>query len=228
MRVRLPVRCLAAVFAATSIGVADGDDRPRCPMQPARVRLQMPASGFTSLDEEAEIDCPGTLPASKWNRRPAGTVTLFVSANGPSGSGRYWNLVVGIAKPQQRKPIRGICLTASTLGWRTLQAYAGLPLKWIDDLDGDGKAELIVWDSFSIGAGDLLGEYGLTAWVYRPVSEGTLSIDWLLSRRMARDVATTYRMPPRSPDPGGIRAKAAAALELFANERCVCGTDRTP
>jgi len=95
-------------------------------------------------------------------------------------------------------------------------------LSWLDDLDNDGRAELIIWSSFPLRKDPSLAEYGLIAWVYRLTSDDSLAIDWGLSRRMAREVAEAYRSPLDSTDPylGLLRTEAADALERFADERC--------
>jgi hypothetical protein len=162
------------------------------------------------------------VPAKKWIRNHSGSFDLFVYADGPSGSGRFWNITVGVAGRQHLKPTLGVCLVTSTVGWRTLQRYKKAPLPWLDDLDNDGRAELIIWSSFPLRKDSSLAEYGLIAWVYRLTSEDSLAIDWGLSRRMAREVAEAYRSPLDSTDPylGSLRAEAAEALERFADERC--------
>ncbi len=114
----------------------------------------------------------------------------------------------------------------STLGWRTLQAFRQSPLQWIDDVDADGNAELIIWDSFPIFENPSMASFGLMAWVYRPVSPELLLIDWALSRRMARELAQAYRMPLRTGSLTELRAKAAEALELFAREGCTSEPQR--
>jgi len=95
-------------------------------------------------------------------------------------------------------------------------------LSWLDDIDNDGRAELIIWSSFPLREDPSLAEYGLIAWVYRLTSENSLAIDWGLSRRMAREIAEAYRSPLDSTDPypGPLRTEAAEALERFADERC--------
>ncbi len=227
MRVPLRFRSLALLVAVTGAGILHGDDRKPCLMQPAHALIQLPARGFAALDGEAETDCARDVPSSKWRRGSAGPLALFVFADGPAGSGRYWNVAVGISSPHQQRPVRGVCLTTSTVGWRTLQLFAGAPLRWVDDLDGDGKAELIIWDSFSLGGEDTAAEFGLTAWVYRPNSAGVFLIDWVLTRRLARDIAAVYREAPPVTANSRIRFRAAAALELFANDQCTCGSART-
>jgi hypothetical protein len=196
---------------------------PRCLMRPDRLEMRLPNRGFTWLQGEDLRGRCDDVPAKKWIRGPSGALDLFVYADGPSGSGRFWNVTVGVARNQQPKPIRGVCLMTSTLGWRTLQRYKKTPLPWLDDPDHDGKAELIIWSSFPLREDASLAEYGLIAWVYRLTSEDSLTIDWGLSRRMAREIAESYRSPLDSTDSPylkPLRNKAAEALERFADDRC--------
>jgi hypothetical protein len=111
----------------------------------------------------------------------------------------------------------------NTSGWRTLQRYKQAPLPWLDDLDNDGRAELIIWSSFPLQEDASSADYGLIAWVYRLTSEDSLTIDWGLSRQMAREIAAAYRSPlysTGSPYLRPLRSKAAEALERFADDRC--------
>jgi hypothetical protein len=149
-------------------------------------------------------------------------MNLFVHADGPEGSGRFWTVTVGVSAGHLLKPTRGICLSASTLGWRTLERYSKGPLPWLDDVDGDGSAEFLLWDSFPLHDEAIMVEYALMAWVYRLVSEESLAIDWGMSRTLARLLAKEYRssLDDKAGYPEGLRAKAAEALESFANERC--------
>ena len=205
------------------LGLADNVIPPPCLMSPNHLEMRLPDRGFTWLPGE---DFGGTcemVPAKKkWARSPFGSADLFVYADGPSGSGRIWNVTVGVAGRQHSKPTRGVCFTTSTLGWRTLQGYKKTPLPWIEDLDHDGKAELIIWSSFPLREDASWAEYGLVAWVYRLTSTNSLAIDWGLSRRMAREIAEAYRSSldstagPLAP----LRTEAAEALERFAEERC--------
>jgi hypothetical protein len=145
-----------------------------------------------------------------------------VHVDGPTGSGHYWDVTIGVAGRRDSEPTRGNCLTTSTVGWRTLQRYKKGPLPWMDDLDNDGKAELIMWSSFPLHEDPSLAEYGIMAWVYRLASKDSLVIDWDLSRRLARLIAEEYRAPLYTavPYPGRLRTEAADALESFADERC--------
>jgi hypothetical protein len=210
---------------------------PPCSMQTDRLEIHLPSRGFTWLPTENLSGRCADLPAKSWIRKRSGSLDLFVYADGPSGSGRYWNVTVGVAERQQSKPTHGVCLMTSTVGWRTLQQYERIPLPWLDDLDRDGSSELIIWDRFPLREEASLAEYSLVAWVYRLRSHDLLTINWDLSRRMARELAQAYRAPldstklqpkvmPRAKrfyipvNLGMLRAEAAKSLEQFADERC--------
>jgi hypothetical protein len=195
---------------------------PPCLVRPDHFQLRLPRHGFRWLEgQESEGRCED-VPAKKWFRQPSGSVDLLVYADGPSGSGRYWNVTIGVQKRQQSKPVRGICLITSTVGWRTLQQWKRAPLAWLDDLDDDGKAELMIWNSFRLREDASMAEYGLMAWVYRVESENSLAIDWDLSRKMAREIAEAYRssLDLMTPYTGPLQKEAAEALEQFADEGC--------
>jgi hypothetical protein len=205
-----------------SLVLADESSIPHCLMRPDYLEIRLPSRGFTWLPGEDFHGRCDTVPAKEWIRRPSGSLDLFVYADGPSGSGRFWNVTVGVAERQNSKPIRGVCFTTSTLGWRTLQQYKNVPLAWLNDLDKDGSAKLIIWSSFPLREDASMADSGLMAWVYRLASKDSLAIDWGLSRRMAREIAEAYRSPLESTDSyfGLLRIKAAEALERFANEGC--------
>jgi hypothetical protein len=192
-------------------------------MRPDRIEIALPSRGFTWLQDEASSGSCDEVPAGKWTRRPAGNLDLFVCADGPSGSGRYWNVTVGVGERQSTKPVRGVCLITSTVGFRTLQRYKEIPLAWLDDLDKDGRSELILWSSFPLREESTLAEYGMVAWVYRLASKDSLAIDWALSQKMAREVAQAYRSgsDPTAASLGRLRTEAAEALERFADKRCL-------
>ncbi|MBA3547807.1 MAG: hypothetical protein H0T76_15095 [Nannocystis sp.] len=69
---------------------------------------------------------------------------------GPGGSGRFWSVGLVVADGQRR---RFVCMTASTVGWRHLHPMAAQigPLQWLADLDGDGAAEVIIWQRLPWG-----------------------------------------------------------------------------
>jgi hypothetical protein len=193
---------------------------------PALQQIHFPHSGFTSLNrDDLGIEC-SDMPVMSGIRKSAGLYDLFLSADGPSGSGHYWNVAIGIAAKSASKATRGICIAASTIGFRTLRQYKNLPLEWLEDIDKDGKSEVVLWDNFPINQetveyGDA-GGWGLMAWVYRLSSEGILVIDWELSRRIDLEIAKAYRLPLNSDQHlTALRKKAAEALEVFGNGLCV-------
>ena len=205
-----------------SLGLARNVERPLCLMMPAYPEMRLPTRGFITLHDEAPGSKCNDVPATNWMRAHAGTIDIYVHADGPSGSGRYWAVTVGVGDPKQGNPIRGVCFTTTTGGWRTLQRFKDAPLPWLEDLDHDGKAELIIWDSFALHQDATMAELGLVAWVYRLRPDNSLMIDWELSRQMAREIADAYRLPLDSKDQvlAQLRAQATQALEQFANQQC--------
>lgn len=201
-----------------------GKSKPPCRMALGPNQIPLPQAGFTWLEsEELKGPCE-QVPIENWIRKPSGTSDLFIHANGPRGSGRFWDVTIGVSEKGQAKPTRGICLTTTTIGWRTLKHYKDSPLPWLDDVDGDGKAEMILWSSFPLREEPEVSsaEYGMMAWVYRLGTADSLVLDWDLSRRMAREIAVEYRSPRGGapPKPSSLRAIAADALEMFADDRC--------
>jgi hypothetical protein len=196
--------------------------RPPCRMAPSVIRISLSHEDFEWLEGEEQTGPCEKVPNAKWIRKRSKPFTLFVYADGPSGSGRFWHVTIGVSEIDLAKPARGNCLTANTVGWRTLQQYKVSPLPWLDDVDGDGKAELILWASFPLRKEASSAEFGLTAWVYRLTSDGTLVIDWDLTRKQAREIAAAYRTPLANSlqTIAPLRAEAAADLEMFADERC--------
>jgi hypothetical protein len=113
-------------------------------------------------------------------------------------------------------------MSTSTVGWRTLQRYSKGPLPWLDDVNDDGSAEFILWDSFPLRDDASMAEYALVGWVYRLVSPDSLVMDLDLSKRLARSLSKEYRSPLKAIAgyPGELRGQAAEALKKFADERC--------
>ncbi len=182
--------------------------QPPCLMAPDSAEIRL-----------TKNDLPSEVSAGEWARRSAGAFDLLVFAQGPEGSGRYWTVAIGTAKKGQQRPVRGVSLETSTVGWRTLLEFKRSPLPWIEDVDADGKAEFILWSSFPLREEASMAELGLVAWVYRPVSVDRLIIDWELSRKMAGELAESYRMPAKGAF-SDLRARAAQALQAFADGQC--------
>jgi hypothetical protein len=198
--------------------------QPLCRMRPANLEIRLPHRGMTWLKGEDHSGACDAVAPGKWMRGAAGSGDLLVYADGPAGSGRYWTVTVGVAARGGAKPERGLCFTTSTVGWRTLQRFKNAPLPWLEDLDHDGRAELIVWESFALNQDASMAEFGLAAWVYRLTPENSLLLDWELSRQMAQEIAAAYRQPLGSADKNAalatLRTQAANALEQFATGEC--------
>jgi hypothetical protein len=223
MRLRrfMPLLILPAALWV-SFGRAGTIKQPPCRMRPARIEIHLPKRGFVWLKGEGQSGACHAVPSGKWIRSPAGASDLFVLADGPSGSGRYWTVTVGVATRGRTNPERGVCFETNTVGWRTLQRLKDAPLPWIEDLDHHGKAELIVWESFALRQDASMAEFGLAAWAYRLTPDNSLALDWDLSRQLARAIAAAYRSPLDRKDAllEKLRAEAAGALEQFAAEEC--------
>ncbi len=152
---------------------------------------------------------------------------LTVNPAGPEGSGRYWTITVGLSATRGAAPTRGVCLLTSTAGWRSLRSFGPQGLPWVADRDGDKQAEFVLWTSFFLTPRQVQYETGLVAWVYRvDLKTGRLVLDLPLSRRMAEEIATAYKIPlnakelASAPTLAEDRRVAAAALDAMAADRC--------
>ena len=195
---------------------------PRCLMHPVRQAMSIPDKDFRELKESGLPGRCVRIPPGKWIGESGRSAALLVHADGPSGSGRFWHITVGVADSGEAAPARGFCLETSTTGWRTLLRFGRTPLPWLLDLDADRKPELIVWDSFALSEAALESDSGLVAWVYRFDPPSTLTLDGDASRVLARELAAAYRAPleTRARSLARARAAAARALEAFANGEC--------
>lgn len=183
-----------------------------------RVQIRLPSRGLNWAKGETDEGSCDPVPAKRWIRGASGVVDLMIDADGPHGSGRYWNVTIGLAERHEAEPSRGVCLQTTTIGWRTLLEYK--PLAWLVDVNGDGKMEIVIWSSFPLRDSAAPSEQGLIAWVYG-LNEDELSLDWALTRRLAHEVAGAYRRPIRGDQAlAQSRKMAAEALEAFAERRC--------
>ncbi len=220
MKLSMAVVLLAGCVLASPARAQE--DVPLCSMPMPQLSISVPQTGFQWLaGGDFEGSCEG-IDASAAVRGTSGDRVVLVHADGPAGSGRFWSVSVGIADGPAPTPVRGICTSTSTVGWRTLRQYSGGALPWLKDLDGDGDDEFILWVSFPLHEFASMSGYGLTAWVYRLDPEGALVLDLALSREMARTIAGEYRapLPATIEDPGERREAAARALDQFAGEGC--------
>jgi hypothetical protein len=226
----LPVAAMFLVESALA-AEAKGGQVPRCIMRPGRVVMQVPKRGFEWLQGEDFQGACDAVPDDGWVSLPSKMLDVFVHTEGPSGSGRYWTITVGVAVKGEKKPARGFCLQTSTVGWRTLQQFGKLPLPWIEDRDRDGTVELLIWDSFPLRAGSSsLAEFGLIAWAYQVDAKGRFAIDWRKTRYTAVELAASYRttLAAGRQATQALRDAAAQALEDFASGACTAGTMVSP
>jgi len=117
-----------------------------------------------------------------------GGTRAAVQATGPSGSGHYWSVVIALDTPAHPHA----CFEASTVGFRLLVPVASTvaPVRWFDDLDGNGTRELILWERLPWGDAEVAN--ALYPVVY--VLDGTELVrrDDLAAHLRAR-VAAAYR-----------------------------------
>ncbi|HVR97344.1 MAG TPA: hypothetical protein VMW27_12065 [Thermoanaerobaculia bacterium] len=188
-----------------------------CPMAPPETSFVLPATGFVWASGGEEGACD-KVDAGEWTRVSAGEGELAVAATGPEGSGRYWVVTVGLAAARGGEPARGVCLMASTLGWRTMQDEA--PLEWVRRAQGSEAPEIVLWDTFQADT-ESPADAALVAWVYQ-LRGDSLVLDLESTRRLAAKLAAVYRKPlPREGSSlREIRGKAATALTALAEGRC--------
>jgi hypothetical protein len=196
--------------------------RPVCHMAAPPASFVLPSRGFQPPRGEPEDYCPEPEEGG-WLRARGGTRSgdLLVHAEGPGGSGRYWTITVGVASRRDSVPARGLCISTTTIGWRTLQRFDTLPLPWAGDGDGDGRPELVLWSSFGL-VPEPTFEFALVAWVYELDGSGALVLDLTQSRSWARRLADAYGDPldDAHPDIQSWRGMAAQNLAAFADGAC--------
>jgi hypothetical protein len=214
-----------ALVAATSIADSRRAEAvaASCLMAPLRAEIVLPAGGFVTAEGHG-IVALGDVPKD-WQRAPLGANDLTLHLEGPEGSGRYWIVTVGVAA-RGRQPDRGVVIETSTAGFRSLQSFGNRGLQWLGDRDNDARHELVVWDTFFLNDKQVQSESGLVGWVYRvAAANDRLTLDWTLTRALAREVAAGYRAPIPDPSAGAAllrqeRAGAAEALMSFVERRC--------
>jgi hypothetical protein len=195
-----------------------------CAMVPPYTTIRMPASPvFTWLPDEATSGACESIHPERWQRSQTTAGDLVLNLVGPEGSGRYWTITIGRVPPGAHTPDRGVCLATTTSGWPILGSFRDRPLPWIEDVDRDSSAEVIIWTSFALRAGAAQFESGLMPWVYHVDRDGTLTLDHTLSRRLAGEVARAYRAPAPNPLATHYKAQrqlAADALEAYSSAAC--------
>jgi len=203
---------------------------PVCRLPAPARSINIPVSGWKPADSTSmESSCPQPgdfihqIPLSQ--PKTTGRNYFNIYTNGPRGSGRYWDISLGVSTTQAGIPERGVCLQTTTLGWRSLQNFENKAIPWFEDLDHDGKAEFILWDSFSFEENPDLASnatYALVAWVYKLTGANRLQLDLPLSRNMAQRVAAAYRKPLKSTSMyiQTQRDIPAGILDKFGNAQC--------
>jgi hypothetical protein len=217
---RTPELFMAEVVAAGLPPAPAGQLVSTCNLAPPHVSIQVPLQGLATPGD-GDLDC-SLEDTSDWVRMSAGDRDLLVSTDGPLGSGRYWTVTIGLAIPGADTPDRGLCLSTSTIGWRTLQQFGSGPLRWLDDIDEDGHPEVVIWDSFQLSDEPIPPSFGLVAWAYDLSNEDSLSIDWDSSRNIARQLARAYGTRLDTSDRQLLRSRSLASTTLrrFAENRC--------
>ncbi|NKB98933.1 MAG: hypothetical protein GKR90_10630 [Pseudomonadales bacterium] len=164
-----------------------------------------------SFDSQAinEKGNPCRVEGDDWtlHTRAGANDPLGVHSWFKGGSGRYWSIAINNGGNGW------ICLSTSTLGWRTLQKFDDGPLPWTRDFDGDGLNEFIYWQSSALGQSISSG-YGLAARVYRIRGRSELVLDSIATLIIRRHLIMAYQ---RSMDqlPEWSRQQRKNAAELI-------------
>jgi hypothetical protein len=161
---------------------------------------------------EIPDDCPADFDAAAvlaggcadcMSAELAPGVRATLQIDGPAGSGRFAWLGLAVDGEQPRFA----CIGASTVAWRHLHRVAErlAPLPWLEDLDGDGAAELIVWQRVPWGSSE--SENGLAPAAYT-LDGGRLVRADDHARALSAKVAAAYRAlgTPAVAEPGDPRA----------------------
>lgn len=171
-----------------------------------------PLPGEPEWPEECPLDFDPAATLAGCADCVAGRMTgdrAGLLVDGPAGSGRFYNLGLVVDGP---RPMYA-CMMASTVAWRHLVEVADrlAPLPWLDDLDGDGDAELITWHRLPWGSSEF--ENALVPVVYVRAGDQLVRRDDR-ARALAARVADAYRaLATRGtpgPEPACQRAITAA------------------
>jgi hypothetical protein len=134
------------------------------------------------------------------------------------GSGRYWAIAIDNGSNAW------LCLSSSTLGWRSLRQFEAGPLPWVRDFDGDGVNEFVFWQSFSLGK-TMASGYGLIAFVYRLQNEDEMILDRSATGLIQRQLLAAYEMPlddlPELTTQQRLKAAILIKAILFENDKAV-------
>ena len=219
---RLLQHVLILFFISTSGVVlpADkpADNGPLCKLQPMWREQRFPDVGFKDLDDETKVRNPCKLNQS-WETFVHQGMKYFVSIKGPSGSGRYWNITLGLAQAHDIIPTRGICFTVSTVGWRTLQRFRAL--EWLINIDSGATPQLVLWNSFFLDDSAMPQRSGLSVWVYNIGVDG-LQFDEAATRHRYLELKNAYLKPLARTNLRVYKSRhqIARVLDIIATNRC--------
>lgn len=140
-------------------------------------------------------------------------------ALGPSGSGRYWEVLVSWPGDAGT---RGFCFSSSSGGWRQIGADARLadaitPLvRWWQDVDGDGLPELVVRSTLELEPGASLDHAAVSAAAYDRDGDSFV-LDPGSTRTLRAAIAQAYRAAAERPESSrALREHCELAAERLA------------
>jgi hypothetical protein len=145
-----------------------------------------------------------------------GNVPAVLRLEGPQGEDRFFNLELLLGGPAPASAHRA-CAIGTTVGWRLLADVADhalAPLPWLSDVDGDGSAELVVWDRLAWG--DSMIESALLPIVYVLDGDVLVRRDDRAKKLFAR-VAATYRLRAQNAKQGDPTACFLAVAAFLAS-----------
>ena len=160
------------------------------------LNIVIPEHGFKNLDSGPPCPLPNT---GKWQYVNSGNVTIAFYANGPEGSGHFWQIIIGLTPKPNTLPDRGVCLKVSTIGWHHRRLPDQEDLFWLKDLDNDGKPELIIWDSTPLSSDSVYTAYTLRAQVFRFDGYSTFYFQKELSQQLNNQLVPATRVSKTIP-----------------------------
>ncbi len=207
---------LVTVNSADKLGLVD--EVVKCELQPIWVKLDLPEQGFKDLDDDKKKNNICKIDHD-WQEFKFAGQKYYSGVSGPEGSGRYWNITIGVSELNRKNPTRGLCFVVSTIGWRTLQRYPRL--QWMTDLDDDGTPEFIIWNSFYLDDSLQAQRSGISVWVYKILGE-QLILDSSLTRKLSLKLSKAYlkSLPRANSSLYRSRRKISRILSGIAKSKC--------
>jgi hypothetical protein len=177
---------------AASGGACAIDDAPRAALEsslPPRWLAGEERHGPCDSDEER-----GEALMVVTERAAVDPFTL--RAAGPSGSGHHWE--VAVSWPSQ-EGTRGFCFLTSSSGWRQIGADKRLAesirplIEWLQDVDGDGRQELVVRSTLELSGAASLDEVAITLAAYDRAGD-RFELDAGSTRTLREKLAQAYQV----------------------------------